>query len=293
MISLIVATLHRTAELERLLASLDTQSFQDFEVIVVDQNSDQRLLELLGSHPSLKLSHLRCAPGASRARNIGIRAAQGGIIGFPDDDCWYSKDLLQTVSNWFASHPEGDGLVGILRDETGRPTGPKWPQKACVATQETLWNSGITPVVFLARRAIEGAGFFDERIGPGTAAGYYSGEDLDYFLRCVERGLRLWHDPDLAVSHPSFHRPERMRDTSYSYSLGGGYILRSHRYPVRKFMVTLIRSFGGAVVYFVKGDFFLGRCYLRRATGLSRGYFCGPGDLQKAYPSAAGRPQAC
>src|ERR1700749_1024458 len=107
MISLIVASLHRTAELERLLASLETQSFRDFEVIVIDQNPDQRLADVLGKHPVLNLSHLRCPPGASRARNMGIKAAQGEIIGFPDDDCWYSTDLLQTVSKWFASHPEG------------------------------------------------------------------------------------------------------------------------------------------------------------------------------------------
>jgi glycosyltransferase involved in cell wall biosynthesis len=281
MISLVVATFHRTSELERLLARLELQSFKDFEVVVVDQNADERLADILGRHHALKIRHLRCELGASRARNAGLRAAEGSVIGFPDDDCWYANDLLQRVNSWFESHPESDGLLGILRDENNQPTGPKWPQGKGAATKETLWNSGITPVVFLTRHTVQTAGFFDEEIGPGTASGYASGEDLDYFLRCVERGLHLRHDYDLAIRHPSFHRAERIRDTSYSYALGGGYILRKHRYSIRKFLDALVRSLAGMVVYSVKGDFFKARSYALRAAGLARGYFFGPREISK------------
>ena len=45
--SLIVATLGRTAELRRLLESLAVQTHQDFEVIVVDQNTDDRVSQIL------------------------------------------------------------------------------------------------------------------------------------------------------------------------------------------------------------------------------------------------------
>lgn len=281
MISLVVATFHRTSELERLLASLESQSFRDFEVLIIDQNSDERLAGILGGHPGLKIRHIRCELGASRARNTGLRAAEGSIIGFPDDDCWYAEDLLQRVNTWFESHPESDGLLGILRDEDNQPTGPKWPQRAGAATKETLWNSGITPVVFLTRRAVQMTGFFDEEIGPGSASGYASGEDLDYFLRCVECRLHLWHNYDLAIRHPSFHRAERIRDTSYSYALGGGYILRKHRYSVRKFLDVFLRSLAGMVVYSLKGEIIKSRSYALRAAGLGRGYLFGPREIGK------------
>ena len=126
-VSLIVATLNRVAELERLLASLDGQTVEHFEVIIVDQNPDDRLAGTLARHPKLNLVHLRCRPGASRARNVGLRAARGNIIGFPDDDCWYPENVLKVVTEWFASHPEFDGLFGVLRDENNRLTGPQWP----------------------------------------------------------------------------------------------------------------------------------------------------------------------
>src|SRR5271166_5434820 len=120
MISLIVATMDRVTELERLLTSLDCQSYKEFEVIVVDQNPDDRLLLVLRSHEALTIRHLRCSPGASRARNVGLRIAGGDIIAFPDDDCWYPEGLLASVVAWFQSHQEFSGLLATLRGPDGK-----------------------------------------------------------------------------------------------------------------------------------------------------------------------------
>src|SRR5271166_4064415 len=105
MISLVVVTLNRVSELERLFASLDKQSYKDFEVILVDQN------------PDLDIRHLRSGRGLSRGRNVGLPFAKGDIICFPDDDCWYPEDLLETVKEWFDSHPEFGALLALMRDE--------------------------------------------------------------------------------------------------------------------------------------------------------------------------------
>ncbi|MGA2370828.1 MAG: glycosyltransferase family 2 protein [Candidatus Korobacteraceae bacterium] len=283
-VSLIVASMERVAELERLLASLDGQAFEHFEVVIVDQNPDDRLAGTLARHPKLNLVHLRCRPGASLARNIGLRAAKGEIVGFPDDDCWYPENVLKTVTEWFASHPEFDGLFGVLRDENNRLTGPQWPSSPCVCTRETLWRTGITPTAFLTRRGADSIGRFDERLGPGVASGYHSGEDLDYFLRGIEHGLQMWHDPELVVHHPSFHDPARIRQKAYTYAKGGGYILRAQGYPLRLLFKMLLRSAGGALVSLLRMDWASARAYLLRAAGLLRGYILGPYDVGKASP---------
>ena len=122
--SLVVATVDRVAELERLLASLEAQSFQDFEVLVVDQNEDERLAPVMARHPRLRLSHLRSERGVSRARNVGLRAAQGEIVAIPDDDCWYPENLLASVAEWFQSHPEYGALFVTMRGAGGEPIGP-------------------------------------------------------------------------------------------------------------------------------------------------------------------------
>jgi len=80
MISLIVATVNRVAEFDRLLCSLEEQSYRDFEVILVDQNPDDRLVPVLRRHARLATQHLRSERGLSRARNAGLRAAKGDIL---------------------------------------------------------------------------------------------------------------------------------------------------------------------------------------------------------------------
>jgi glycosyltransferase involved in cell wall biosynthesis len=78
-ISLIVATLNRVDEIERLLASLEQQAYGDFEVLIVDQNEDDRLVPILKSHPELVIRHLRSARGLSRARNVALPLANGDV----------------------------------------------------------------------------------------------------------------------------------------------------------------------------------------------------------------------
>jgi glycosyltransferase involved in cell wall biosynthesis len=88
--SLVLATVGRTQEVARFLDSLARQTYRDFELIVVDQNPDDRLVELLRPFElRFPIIHLRCERGVSRARNLGPKYVSGDIVGFPDDDCWY------------------------------------------------------------------------------------------------------------------------------------------------------------------------------------------------------------
>src|SRR5215203_3851017 len=120
--SLVVPTVGRTHELERFLASLRTQTHQNFELIVVDQNSDSRLAAVLAAYEdTFPIFYIREKErGASRARNSGLRhPLTGAVVAFPDDDCQYPPDLLDKVARFFASHPQIDGLSGTLIDEHG------------------------------------------------------------------------------------------------------------------------------------------------------------------------------
>ena len=96
--SLVLATVGRTEELNRFFASLDYATHRNFEVILVDQNPDDRLNSVLdhydGRFPAL---HLRSERGLSRARNVGLRRVTGDVVAFPDDDCWYPPNLLNQV----------------------------------------------------------------------------------------------------------------------------------------------------------------------------------------------------
>ncbi len=283
MVSLIVATVNRVAELQRLLASLQAQTFQDFEVIVIDQNPDDRLVPVLGRYSSLAIRHLRSEQGAGRARNVGLRVAAGGIIAFPDDDCWYPPSLLSSVVEWLVRNAGYDGLFTTMRDADSRPVGPRWPQSPCLVTKSNLWNTTIFVTAFLRRPVIDAVGYFREDIGVGAATPYQSGEESDYFLRALALDFRMRYDPDpsLVVHHPNLHSLARLRANTYPYALGAGYVMRLHGYSWHDFGSYLVRSFGGAIVSLGKADPVMAHVYLLRAAGQLRGYLWGPRDLAR------------
>lgn len=100
-ISLVLATVGRTDELSVALDSIALQSEHPAEVIVVDQNGDDRLVPIVqrAREQGLVIHHLHSQPPAlSRARNVGLNAAVGDVVAFPDDDCWYEPTTLDRKS---------------------------------------------------------------------------------------------------------------------------------------------------------------------------------------------------
>ena len=285
MVSLIVATLNRTAELDRLLASLDSQSYREFEVIVVDQNPDDRLIPLLRKHAGLSIKHLRCARGLSRARNIGLGAANGEIVAIPDDDCWYPEPLLKSVTEWFDLHP-GFGVLSVIkRSADNTPVGPRWPDSARQVTTENVWECAISSTIFMRRLVTDKVGAFHEGIGVGAPTKYQSGEETDYLLRALEMGSNIWYEPTITVHHPPLGSIDRLRRSTYPFALGSGYVMRVHGYSWGQLTNRLIRSFGGAAFSLCKGKLDMAEVYVLRAAGQLRGYCLGPRDLARIAPS--------
>ena len=293
MISLVVATMNRVAELERLLASLDTQTYKDFEVIVVDQNPDERLVPVLRRHERLAIQHLGSRPGLSRARNIGLRAAKGDIIAIPDDDCWYPEQLLATINAWFDSHPRIDALLGITRNAENKPMLPKWAPGPGPCTKKNILSCVVSNSAFWRRTVSDAVGFFNENIGVGAPTKYQSSEESDYFIRALARGFHVWYEPDISVHHPEYQSIERLRRTSHCYALGVGYVARVHHYSWWFLTKLLVRSLGGAAVHLCKGELAWGQVYLARAWGQFQGYVFGLRDINKtAEANDVGRPPA-
>jgi glycosyltransferase involved in cell wall biosynthesis len=287
MFSLIVATLNRVTELDRLLDSLEEQSYRDFEVLVVDQNPDDRLVPVLGLHPRLTIRHVRSERGLSRARNVGLRAAGGDIVAIPDDDCWYPKDLLATVAAWFESHSEFGLLFTALRTVDNLHSGPKTPAEGRHCTKSDLSTClSASAGLFMRQSVATAVGGFNEYLGIGAASKYQAGEERDYVLRAHQKGFQFWYEPSFTVHHPPFGTIERLKRTTYTYALCEGCVQRMYRYPLCKVGSDLIRSFGGAAVRLCQGDWFKASVYMLRGTGQLVGYISGPRDLSRRAASS-------
>jgi len=200
--SLILATVNRTAELEQMLKSLATQTFKDFEVIVVDQNTDDRLQPYVEKAclSGLKITRIRHQPAnLSAARNAGLHVAGGDMIGFPDDDCWYEPDLLMQVMTRFSASDAPDGVSARWMEESdsGLKAGQLTWERSKVFRDIPV--ASIT--LFFRRKVFDKVGNFDARLGSGLWFG--SGEETDLVLRTLHAGMRIVYEPAAQVHHPA------------------------------------------------------------------------------------------
>ncbi|SDY44345.1 Glycosyl transferase family 2 [Collimonas sp. OK242] len=256
--SLILATVGRSDEVARLLASLDAQDYRNFELIVVDQNKDDRLLPILASYrEKFSIRHVRSvAHGASRARNVGLGLADGDVISFPDDDCWYPPGLLQKVVTVLDSHPELDGITGRFTDGDGRTEG-RWLESSMLLNRYNVWRGAIEFSIFLHRRVVDAVGPFNELLGVGAGTVWGAAEGTDYLLRSLRHGFKLKFLVDLTLHHPvkttDFDAVACSRQKKYE--TGIGHVMRINDYPLWYFPATCLRTCVGILLAVAKGDF--------------------------------------
>jgi glycosyltransferase involved in cell wall biosynthesis len=153
------------------LESLLRQEFKDFEIVVVDQNRDDRILPVLERYQSsLNISRIPTPGrhGVSSARNDGWRRVDGDIILFPDDDCWYPPWFLRRGVELLDT--TGAELVsGRSVDETGRSINGRFASRAQFITRRSVWTAQSEWVSFYRRELLERLGGFDEQLGIGNA----------------------------------------------------------------------------------------------------------------------------
>lgn len=276
--SLVVATLHRTEPLGVLLASVARSpeaAAGGVQVIVADQNPDQRLDAILAPHrASLHVCHIRCEPGLSRARNRALREATGEFVAFPDDDCVYNDRTLSTVSAFFESNPKCAGFSGRALDLTGRPYLLRWPTEPEEISKERVWRQAISFSFFLRREVVERVGKFDETLGLGSGTRWGSGEETDYLLRALKCGFRLRYEPTIEVQHPAtadrFNPWQRER--AYQYARGMGRVLKLHDYPGRTCLHYVLRAAMGSAWWAGRGRMDGARYYAKVARGRLEGW---------------------
>lgn len=230
--SLITCSIGRVDDLHTLLESIASQNISDLEWILVDQNPDDRLGPVVETWRSkINIVWLRAKPGLSRSRNVGLEAATGNIIAFPDDDCWYPADVLDHVRSWFVTHPGYSVLTVGANDRDGISSGNRWIRSECDITPVNSFRTTFSSTIFIRRtQAFEGAQF-NPSLGVGSGTQFVCGEETDYVLRILKKGERGFFTRKWAIGHPRRDMLSGQVDTSRAlkYGRGMGYVLMLHR----------------------------------------------------------------
>ena len=183
MASVIIPTYNRERIIKRAIQSVLTQTFQDFEIVIVDDGSTDGTKTVVESFSDPRIRYLQHERnrGAAAARNTGIKAACGEYLAFLDsDDEWLSNKLSEQMSvlvkapigvsascTGYDAHLLESGM--ILRKVPHQPS--SWLKHFLLQGCEV--SPGAT---LLAHRSVfEKIGLFDEA--------FFRYEDWDWLIR--------------------------------------------------------------------------------------------------------------
>jgi glycosyltransferase involved in cell wall biosynthesis len=196
-----MATLGRSREIEMFLEKLKIQTYRSFELIIVDQNRDNRVFDIYSRYNSfLPVKYLRSdKTGLSVNRNIGLASCDGDIIAFPDDDCEYSGDTLEKVFVFFNKNSGFGFYTCNTRDKTKNGSIFNGPGFNTPVTLKNFMHTAISFTIFVRAERIKGFRF-DEQLGVGAL--YGSGEESDLLLFLLKNKTPGFYHAGDYIYHP-------------------------------------------------------------------------------------------
>lgn len=193
-VSVIIPTYNRCDFVREAMASVLAQTFQDFELIVVDDGSTDGTADVVREFPRIRYLSQENR-GVSAARNVGVAVSRGELIAFLDsDDLWQPQKLATQVA-FFATRPDAhicqteevwvrNGVRVNPRNKHRKPSGDIFAA--------SLHLCLVSPSAVMMRRELfDHMGGFDEEL-PAC-------EDYDLWLRISAHNLVYLIDEALVI----------------------------------------------------------------------------------------------
>jgi len=179
LVSVIIPTYNRGWILQEAIDSVLDQDFSDFELIVVDDGSNDNTREILGAYRD-RITVLRQPNrGVSAARNRGINEAAGQLIAFLDSDDLWLPGKLSTQVGFFEDN--ADAVINQTQEiwiRNGQRVNPKKRHHkfSGMIFERSLALCLVSPSAVMIKKSLfEAVGGFDENL-PAC-------EDYDLWLR--------------------------------------------------------------------------------------------------------------
>jgi glucosyl-dolichyl phosphate glucuronosyltransferase len=219
-VSLVICTYNREKFLKDCLSAiliLDA-SPQDFETIIVDNNSTDSTQEILHqfkqSNPALAIKiAIETKQGLSHARNRGIMESEGEYIAFIDDDAIPRRDYIQQLIKFARANPNIMGFGGKIIPSFIDGPAPKWtnPYSSSLFFSQVDFGDQVKLLTkdnqypFGCNMVIKTSYFkehetFDSAIGPISKDGGRC-DDKVLFRNMRKKKFEVFYVPELYVTH--------------------------------------------------------------------------------------------
>jgi len=196
-VSVVVCAYNAERTIDQCLASLAALNYPDYEVIVVNDGSRDRTLEIAEGYGFCRIIS-QPNKGLSVARNVGAEAASGEIVAYTDSDCVADPDWL----SYLVAKMEASNLAAC-----GGPNFPP-PEDALVPAVVAVAPGGPTHVLISDEVAEHIAGcnmaFAREallRLGGFDPIYRAAGDDVDICWRFQDAGYVIGFSPAAVVWH--------------------------------------------------------------------------------------------
>jgi glycosyltransferase involved in cell wall biosynthesis len=229
LISVIMPAYNHNHYIEEALESVRAQGLEELELIVVDDGSDTPVEPVVRAKIPGATVVRQANAGPSAARNAGIARARGRFVAFLDADDVWTTTALQRLLKGFADAPGAAIVQGSLRRFVTPGNAPS-TDATWVGPPFQSFNVGA---LLVRREVLRDAGPFDESVRRT--------EDVDLFIRWMERGTQRLVIPHVVLRHRKYHT-----DRAHGPATIGRWIECLHRSMARRRAAATPARRGGA-----------------------------------------------
>jgi glycosyltransferase involved in cell wall biosynthesis len=230
LVSVILPTKNRADLLGRSIRSVLAQTFRDFELIIVDDNSSDNTGEMVRSFDDARIIYdrLRENKGAAAARNRGIELAKGRLIAFQDDDDEWLEGKLQKEVKVFEENTYPDlgivftnmWVIGNKISEISRPILIR-PADGFVfndALFGRLKDIGIQTAL-IRREVFDAVGGFDENFPRWIDHEFFIRASRQFLFYQIDEPLVNWHTSSSGIASVKINKFIAMKMLLTKYAL--------------------------------------------------------------------------
>lgn len=202
-VSIIIPVYNDNQSLRICLQALAKQTYPKdrYEIIVVDNNSQENVSDVVIDFEPVKLVH-EAQAGSYIARNRGLLAAKGDVIAFTDADCIPTPTWLDHGVATLLSQPNVGlvaGHIDLFAQDANNPNPFELYEMLEMGFPQDKFiehgHFGVTANLFTFRHVIQAVGNFDKTLK--------SGGDKQWGQRVFQAGYRQLYAKDACIKHPT------------------------------------------------------------------------------------------
>jgi len=202
-VSIIIPTCNRPEFLKRAIRSVLAQTYQDFEIVVIDDGTEERAESVVAGFHDPRIRYLKNETrlGGGGTRNRGIKKVRAPFIAFLDDDDEWLPEKLEVQMSQFVNTPQDVGFcftgARIETDERVEITSAMNGINDLSMTALLRFKGFLTSTLIVKRAVFDDAGLFDESLP--------SHQEAELILRITRKYKGLGIDRPLIIMDMRAH----------------------------------------------------------------------------------------